>query len=264
MYVMESFKIYLPSNACYSIYPNNSSSDYKTRLDVPIALQGEYEVGVESIFYSSNLKLKGNQKAQVYCTVTTAHGNVFEYTADVRPWQFDKIEKAMKHINEKVTNSLRTNLGWKYEESLHNFVLSHNSNGYSKLSLGSELTVRLSNNLYKLLGLCKPTLQYVQPYGVRPISKTIGGERRQLFLLSNIAKPTAYGQERLQILQQFVYKPSKKTVIEKRFEPISYLPLMSNNIEMIQIQITDEDYDPLYLLDYTTIVCLYFRKVRSL
>ena len=55
-YEMESFKVYLPSNACELLYPNNHPSDYKTSLDHSIHLDGEWDVGVESIFYASDRK----------------------------------------------------------------------------------------------------------------------------------------------------------------------------------------------------------------
>ena len=65
---IESFKVYLPSNACHNIYPNNKPSDYKTRLDQTIELDGKWEVGVESIFYSSKVEDE-NEKAQIHCNV---------------------------------------------------------------------------------------------------------------------------------------------------------------------------------------------------
>ena len=66
---MESFKVYLPSNACHLTFPNNSASDYKTCFDKPIELDGEWEVGVESVFYSSHIA-DNNAKALIHCEAT--------------------------------------------------------------------------------------------------------------------------------------------------------------------------------------------------
>lgn len=52
---MSSFKLYLPSNACPYIYPDNSPTDFRTVFDKPIELEGNWEVGLESICYSSNI-----------------------------------------------------------------------------------------------------------------------------------------------------------------------------------------------------------------
>ena len=52
---MSSFKVYLPSNACPDIYPNNTPTDYHINFDNPIELEGQWEVGVESICYASKI-----------------------------------------------------------------------------------------------------------------------------------------------------------------------------------------------------------------
>ena len=67
---MDSFHIYLPSNACQHLYPNNTASNYQTQMDQTINLSGEWEVGVESICYSSHIEEK-RVKAQIVCEVET-------------------------------------------------------------------------------------------------------------------------------------------------------------------------------------------------
>ena len=52
---MSAFKVYLPSNACEDAFPRNKPTDYSTRFDDPISLEGKWEVGVESIAYSSHI-----------------------------------------------------------------------------------------------------------------------------------------------------------------------------------------------------------------
>ena len=52
---MENFKIYLPSNASSHLYRNNTSSNFSIQLKKPIELQGSWEVGLQSIFYNSDI-----------------------------------------------------------------------------------------------------------------------------------------------------------------------------------------------------------------
>ena len=52
---MSSFKLYLPSNACPNVYPNNTPTDFRTVFDKPIEVEGNWEVGLESISYSSQI-----------------------------------------------------------------------------------------------------------------------------------------------------------------------------------------------------------------
>ena len=70
---MEAFKVYLPSNACTDLYPNNSPSNYRTQFDKAIDLDGDWEVGVESVMYSPFLDDK-LMKSVIEVTTTTRLG----------------------------------------------------------------------------------------------------------------------------------------------------------------------------------------------
>lgn len=76
-------------------------------------------------------------------------------------------------------------------------------------------------------------------------------------------KPTAIGIHKLQILQDFLHHPTGEKIIEKRFDPIVYLPIMTNYMDTINIQLTNEFYKPIPIKDSKTIATLYFRKVKA-
>ena len=59
---MDSFKIYLPSNASFDHFPSNTASNYQTHLNDPIQLDGDWEAGIESLFYSPYI---GDEKETV-------------------------------------------------------------------------------------------------------------------------------------------------------------------------------------------------------
>ena len=85
---MDSFKIYLPSNASFDHFPNNTPSNFQTHLTDPIQLNGEWEAGVESIFYSKKI---GDEKETVKlsfdCKVERKH-----YITDSYPYKFSLIK----------------------------------------------------------------------------------------------------------------------------------------------------------------------------
>ena len=93
---MDSFKVYLPSNASADIFPNNTPSNYQTQLTDPIQLQGEWEAGLESIFYSSkigdekeNVNLNLSVKAERKVYVTSEYPHSYRVTKDWKwPPQF--------------------------------------------------------------------------------------------------------------------------------------------------------------------------------
>ena len=67
---METFKVYLPSNASVHVFPNNTLSHYVTHFNKPLQLKGRWEVGVESACYSSRIDNEKEQ-AQIHCHVKT-------------------------------------------------------------------------------------------------------------------------------------------------------------------------------------------------
>ena len=82
---MDSFKIYLPSNASADFFPNNTPTDYQTHLVDPIQLDGDWEAGLESIFYSNKI---GNEKETVYLEFSVKTKKKF-YITDLYPFKFN-------------------------------------------------------------------------------------------------------------------------------------------------------------------------------
>ena len=86
---MNSFKVYLPSNACRDVFPQNNPTDYSIRFDDPIYLNGKWEVGVESIAYSSHINDK-KEHADIFISLD-AEKSVPKN--DVHPFKFITTEK---------------------------------------------------------------------------------------------------------------------------------------------------------------------------
>lgn len=186
----------------------------------------------------------------------------FQLSLEVYPKQHQTIKDLMSHINLQMQKQLKEKLKTDYDANKHHFELSLASNGYSELVRGSNLNIDFSQDLHSLFAIPKRALQQAEANGTRHIGNEIHREQ-QLFLLSNVAKYTAYAQQHLPILRSFLHPNKKTNMIKKRFDPIVYLPVMSNSIDMIQLQLADDSGKAIKLSDTKTLVCLYFRKVRE-
>ena len=195
----------------------------------------------------------------VYSAELELHKSDLHFSLDVFPWQYDTTKEVMKYVNQQVKQRLMEELNKIYDAKKHRFQLSLSRSGYSNLVVGSELQIHFSENFYFPLALSETISFDSVVNGSRRIGNKIK-RQKELFILSNIAKPTAYGQHHLQILQNFLHRPNQTDLIEKRFYPIVYLPLMSNTIDMLQLQVTDNRYNPVKFADSKTLMCLYFRK----
>ena len=185
-----------------------------------------------------------------------------QFVLNVYPKQYESVKAAMKHVTDEVKRQLKEKLKTEYDVLMHRFELKLSENGYTKLVLGRDLGLHFSPIFHYLFALPRVTLRGTEIHGTRHIGDTLNLDR-QLFILSNVAKTTALGKSRLPILQSFIHKAKKRTLIEKRFEPIVYLPLMTNYIDMIEIQLVNTDYEPVKIADSKTVLCLYFRKLRE-
>ena len=186
-----------------------------------------------------------------------------QFVLDFYPWKYASVRQAMDGMNEQVKNEATKKLQSLYYVNDHKFQLTLSPSGYSKLYLASNISVKFNESLNHFFGLSKKSAKTelgTEFDSMRQISNIIKHEE-QLFLLSNIVKTTAYGQRHLPILQSFLHKRKNVPVMTRRFQPIIYLPVLYRNINTIEIQLTNADYEPINIDDTTTIVCLYFRKV---
>lgn len=211
----------------------------------------------------SNLK-KGHAKENWYIDIFSIHSQALEkefsynFSVNIFREHYQFVKYFINDINRIMEKEIvKTVTIDNYNADNHRFHLSVNDVGHVELALGKWIKPQFSVNLLSLLGMTESSLKESKPYGITRIDRK---RDQQLFILSNIAEATSYGQRSLQILQSFLHKEKAESVREKRFEPVVYLPLMSNYINMIEIQVTDENYEPIDLKDFTTIVCLYFRK----
>lgn len=128
---MDSFKIYLPSNASSDHFPNNTPSNYQTHLTDPIQLEGEWEVGLESIFYSNKI---GNEKEKVRVDFNVEASRKI-YVTDVYPYKLQKTDDGRfmgygiypKEIETSVSD--RVKVGSCLNSINHDLVLNYKKAG---------------------------------------------------------------------------------------------------------------------------------------
>jgi len=172
---MDSLKVYLPSNASPSHFPKNTASDYRTKLNRPIELTGDWEVGVESLFYSSNV-FRQEEKAKLDFSVYT-ETDVF--TNDVELYRFqvtdkntwkglhsnfpNKIEKNASHLEQVLyyLNSININilhaLTKRHYGNAFRFYLGEN-NVVKYESFVDNFAIKLTRSMMKVLGFKYPIL----------------------------------------------------------------------------------------------------------
>ena len=88
-------------------------------------------------------------------------------------------------------------------------------------------------------------------------------ERRQrVMIITDLIQPISYGNQKLCMLQDFVHEPEGTDIIEKRFHPLSYVPIACNYIDKITIQLVKDQQAPVTAKDVKTVVVLHFKRIK--
>ena len=147
-----------------------------------------------------------------------------------------------------------------YDERKHNCELSL-PNNHTKLTVGEWINLKISRNLSFILGFDEERFRHGE-YLSKKLPATLQQREQHLFVLTDFIQSTTYGDAKIDVLEEFVHddKGNEKTIIEKRFHPITYNPVKRSYIENIQIQIVNEIFNPIFINDSKTIVILHLRK----
>ena len=103
----DNFYITLPSNASTAIYPNNTKAAYVTSLNVPIMLNGEFEVALTNIACSSKIEHNiGKIHIENLNDILTEHVKIPNSLR--QKWEFDvstdqlEMSKNLEEIERKI------------------------------------------------------------------------------------------------------------------------------------------------------------------
>lgn len=185
------------------------------------------------------------------------------FTLNVYPWKFTSLQQVLRYLNSEVSHKTQIMAKTLYDETHHQIAFDMNLSEYCSLKIGKWIDmVQLSPNLSHLLGLPSRVTEKTMN-AVREAS-IIKNRPRQLYLLSNMVQRTVVGKERLPILQDFLHRKSDNVhgVIEKRFNPISYIPIQKPWLDFIHLQLVDEHYQAVKIKDSKTLVTLYFQQIK--
>ena len=147
------FYLTLPSNASLDVYPNNTLSDYTTRLFNPIQLTGNWEVGLSEIQYphcyfnitdgNNSLTYSENGKLTRYLKIP--HG------------YYSSIQELLKTINELLVEEAKSSISLTVDRKSKKVLVRLKPGAY----------VIFNDGLYNSLGLPRKTL-FETTIGTRP------------------------------------------------------------------------------------------------
>ena len=163
---MDSFRVYLPSNASMDVFPDNKPSDYRVQMNPPLNLEGKWEVGVENVCYHSAIaNLKEMERVTLLPRTydPTSMNELFDYpyvlTKDGK-WNYEWIQLnyndndgRTQHVIDSL-NSGNRHIMKNKRKRVYKFYLSYWSmrGFYTFKSYSSGFAMRMDSDLLKHLG----------------------------------------------------------------------------------------------------------------
>ena len=164
-YIMDSFYMQLPSNACPVMHKDNTASLYNTTLDTPISLEGQWEVALSEVSYSNSINTFAGEQIHIYNNFPS---DIIEGKSRKRklyiptPGQFTapKFTPGVGYIPNDICKAVN---------ALHSTVFRLSCKGGKFMFIVNfpQVVVELSRPLAKLLGFSNYIFNTTQ-YSTRP------------------------------------------------------------------------------------------------
>ena len=178
-----------------------------------------------------------------------------------RPRLFPTVVDMITFLNESIISMLKAKLKDRYNVDKHTFTLTASAQRIT-INLGSWLRMTCSSNAAEMLGFDERIFEGGQSYVASSKPLTAQERVQRVLLMTDIIESISYGNRRLRVLQDFVHKIKGRNIIEKRFQPLSFLPVLRNYIDRISIQLVNEEQEQITANDVKTVVVLHFQRLK--
>lgn len=244
----QQFYLTLPSNASLNIYPDNTLSDYTTRLFNPIQLSGRWEVGLSEIQYP-----------HCYFNITDRN-NSLSYSESGRLTRYLKIPHGYYGSVQEVLDTINDYLIDEAKSSISLVVDKKSRKVLVRLKAGAFIT--FNDDLYKLLGLPRKAF-FETTAGTQPSDIYAGVYG--LYVYSDIVEPQYVGDANVPLLKIVPLKTGSKTagdMISTSYSMPHYIPVKTKHFDVINVNIRDDTGRKFAFERGKVVVKLHFRQVR--
>lgn len=239
------FFVLLPSNASLDLYKDNTLTSYTVQLPERILLNGEYEVGLQSIIWSKTYYNVPDEISRIeYIGPDKIPDSVH-----IQPGNYSTMQILINAINKKMKERLGENIKLTYNEISEQVQVDVKS-GY-KLVLYKQLSQMLGFGGKDITISSKKTGPYVCD---------INGGIECLYIYASILDYQFVGDTKAKLLKVLPATGKYGDTIYNSFDVPTYFPISLSEIQNIRIDILDSAARKVQFKRGRTIVNLHFRK----
>lgn len=264
----DQFYIVLPSNSNLDVFADNSTSCFTVKLAHDIRLRGRWEVGLSEIHFPHTF---------LHLSEKNSLGTVEEWLVervviDRKPYKiphglYEDEDDFLEKVNEVFSE---LNISFKRHPDQPSYLITQ-STCFNSDDKNCVLCIDASRALLKMLGFESSTKNKISIINGEPVTasrpaRLLNALPRQLFVYTDISEPVCVGNVRSSLLSIVPVNLKNYTFGNNQYQtfaPVKYIPLMTDNLSTITIDIRDELGEKIPFEFGTLIATLHFRKIGS-
>ena len=241
-----SFYVTLPSNASQSDYEKNTKTCFKTKLKVPVYLEGSYEVALVELLYPISWKYRLDGRINISIDNISINYNIEFFTYESLPDLILRIHEDFK--------LLQVAPGIDYLQTTQRIYLFLPENVVFTFFDNVHETFGFTNTQYK----GEVNSDRFKSLPVRHFLSDISN----FYIYSDIVEYQFVGNEQAPLLRIVPTGEvnNKLNFTSKIFDSPHYIPVARNNIDTIDIDIRNHLGDPIYFTSGEVVVKLHFKR----
>lgn len=246
------FYVTLPCNASLDYFPQNTASNYKTKLAVPLNFKGKWEVGLSEISYLHSIPTIA-EDCYLYLShksdPTLGYGRIpVGYYRNV-----DEIISLWKASKETMLKQL-----WHDK-----FIMQYNSST-RKVELYVPLDYQLTwvdDHLARIFGF---KFYDILDNGWHKSRHEVDIHQgiHSLFVYTNLVTPNLVGDSVVPLLRTVPIEGEHGQLITKTYDRPHYVPVNGQSFEVIDINISDDHGNLIHFINGKVTIKLHFRPQR--
>ena len=212
---MESeFYVTLPSNSSMQYFPDNKTSNFKSKLSRTLQLDGEWEVGLTEIVYPHtcyNIR-EGKNSVEIY-----ASDNLYlvfktvEYS--IQPGYYEKVQDVIDALYKAGLANL-TDVVLSYDDTSKRVTAK----------CGKRVVVKLQGDITRMFGfLNETTIRASDEKGFTLALPETGNQ--YFYVYTDIIKSQYHGDVVVPVLRTVTVKGEHGNYVSENFERAHYVPL---------------------------------------
>ena len=217
--IMTDFYLILPSNSSMFYYPENTLSDFTTRLPNPISLTGDWEVGLVEIQYPHNwFNVPSEESARTFRLRCRINDKTNSHTFRIPDGYYPTIQSLLEAIQSKAnrlsTNSIQLNfseLRQKVSMDVNNCKLTVPPHIRRMLGMSSFTTVSSSQTIGD------------SAVDMQPVNS--------LYVYCDVIEPRVVGDSQTPLLRIVPAKGKYGELITQTYENIHYVRVQTKTFQ---------------------------------